>query len=364
MPGSTFGTLFRVTTWGESHGSALGAVVDGMPAGIPLNEEYVQQFLDRRRPGRSVFTTARSETDTVRILSGVFEGKTTGTPISMLVENKDQRSRDYSQIKDCYRPGHADHTFDMKYGFRDYRGGGRSSGRETIGRVCGGSAACAFLRHFGIQFTTYAESIGPFSCDPSKFDPEHLRTSLLSMPDPDADLLAQDYLKKLIAQGDSAGGRVACTVSGIPAGLGEPVFDKLDARLGSALFSIGAVKAVEIGDGVGAAGATGLSFNDQYAADAEGNPEKLTNHAGGVLGGISDGSDLFLRVTFKPTPSISTPQHALMADGTVKEISIHGRHDPVIVPRAVVVVESMAAMTIADLLLMNLGSRMDRIRVF
>ena len=360
MAGSTFGSVFRVTTWGESHGAALGAVVDGVPAGLMLSEDDVQRFLDRRKPGQNAFTTARKEADRVRILSGVFEGMTTGTPISMLVENTDQRSRDYSQIKDVYRPGHADHTFDLKYGFRDYRGGGRSSGRETIGRVCGGAVASVLLSHLGIRVCAYTASIGPITCNPEAFDADHIAVSPLYMPDVEAEKEAVAYLEDCIRSQDSVGGMVECRVSGMLPGLGEPVFDKLDARLGAALFSIGAVKAVEIGDGIAAGHARGSEFNDMYDSGhtPDSAPIKASNHAGGILGGISDGSDLFMRVTFKPTPSIARPQQALTRAGTVEEISIHGRHDPVIVPRAVVVVDSMVAMTIADLYLLNLGSRL------
>ena len=284
MSGSVYGTIFKISTWGESHGAGVGVVVDGCPAGLPLNEEDIQKYLDRRKPGQSKFTTARSEGDKAEILSGVFEGKTTGTPISIVIRNTDQRSRDYSNIMDVYRPGHADYTFDEKYGFRDYRGGGRSSGRETIGRVA--------------------------------------------------------------------------------AGVGEPVFDKLDAALGKAIMSIGAVKGFEIGDGFEAAASLGSQDNDCFIIGKDGRPCKVTNHSGGTLGGMSDGSTLVMRAAFKPTPSISQIQKTVDRYGKEREIEIKGRHDPVIVPRAVVVVEAMAALTVADLLLMSMTSRLDKIKKF
>ncbi len=358
MAGSTFGTLFRITTWGESHGKAVGVTVDGCPAGLPLDESDIQAFLDLRRPGQNAYTTKRSEEDEVSILSGIFEGKTTGTPISMLVFNKDQRSRDYGDIASYYRPGHADLTFDQKYGFRDYRGGGRSSGRETIGRVAAGAIASRLLGELGLSLCAYTQAIGPVSCDPDRFDAGRIRSSILRMPDAEAETKAQRYLDSCIRSLDSSGGLIECRVTGMLPGLGEPVFDKLDARLGQALFSIGAVKGVEIGSGMAAAGARGSENNDQYGADGK----KLTNHAGGILGGISDGSDLFIRAAVKPTASIASPQTALFQDGKCREVVIKGRHDPVIVPRAVIVVESMVALTLADLAMINATARLDNLK--
>jgi chorismate synthase len=393
MAGSTFGTLFRVTSWGESHGKALGVVVDGCPAGLPLSEEDIQVYLDRRKPGRSRYATARSEGDRAQILSGVFEGKTTGTPISILVSNEDQHSKDYSNIADIYRPGHADLGFDKKYGFRDYRGGGRSSGRETIGRVAAGAIACRILALKGIRVTAYTKAIGPVSCDPARFDADYLKESTLCMPDREAEERAQAYLNRCMEEKDSSGGIVECVITGMPQGIGEPVFDKLDALLGQAMFSIGAVKGVEIGAGFQAAGMRGSENNDQYMypdspgngpstpdryhpdtgsqensgrsgsdvqhSDNENAPMKMSNHAGGILGGMSDGTEIVLRAAFKPTPSIARPQSALASDGSVRMIEIRGRHDPVIVPRAVVVVECMAAITVLDLLMRDLSSRLD-----
>ena len=360
MPGSTFGTLFRVTTWGESHGKGVGVVVDGCPAGLKLCEEDVQSFLDRRKPGQHKYTTARSEADAVEILSGVFEGKTTGTPISMMVCNNDQRSGDYGDIAEYYRPGHADLTFDRKYGFRDYRGGGRSSGRETVGRVAAGAIASAILEQLGIRIRAFTAAIGDITCDP-KCDPSCAAESQLYMPDPEAEKRALVYLDECMKNQTSSGGVITCIVTGMKPGVGEPVFDKLDACLGKALFSIGAVKAVEIGDGVAAAVSLGHENNDQYRM-CDGRPVKTTNHAGGILGGISDGSSIVIRTTFKPTPSIFREQSALCRDGSCREIRIKGRHDPVIVPRAVVVVESMTAITILDLLMQNMCARMEHLK--
>ncbi|HJB89899.1 MAG TPA: chorismate synthase [Candidatus Eisenbergiella merdigallinarum] len=363
MAGSTFGTHFTITTWGESHGKALGAVVDGCPAGLSLQESDIQAYLDRRKPGSSPFSTPRKEADQVQILSGVFEGKTTGTPISLLIPNTSQRSSDYSEIASYYRPGHADYTFDAKYGFRDYRGGGRSSGRETAARVAGGAIAAKILKELGIGVRAYTKSIGPVSIDPARFDPDAILQTATAMPDREADERAREWLSSCIEEKDSSGGVVECVISGMPAGVGEPVFEKLDARLGSALFSIGAVKAVEIGDGTAVSSARGSENNDPFRM-RDGRVVKSANHAGGVLGGISDGSDVVMRVHIKPTPSIFRPQDTVGADGQERTVCIRGRHDPVIVPRAVVVVECMAALTAADLLFSNMSARMDKILSF
>lgn len=351
MAGSTYGTLFRITTWGESHGEGVGVVVDGCPAGLDLCEEDIQKYLDRRKPGQNQYTTKRSESDTVRILSGVFEGKTTGTPILLLVMNEDQHSKDYSHLSQVYRPGHADYGYDAKYGIRDYRGGGRSSGRETIGRVAAGAIAAKLLEKMGIRVQAYTESVGPVTCDPANFDEAHLKNSRLCMPDPEAEQLAQEYLDDCMQDKDSAGGTVVCRVYGVPAGIGEPVFDKLDALLGQAIFSIGAVKGVEIGDGFDAAKARGSENNDQCGSH--------TNHAGGILGGMSSGKTILIRAAFKPTPSIAKRQHALGKDGLVHDLEIKGRHDPLIAPRATVVTECMTAIVVLDLLMRNMSARLD-----
>ena len=377
MAGSSFGKLFTVTTWGESHGKGIGVVVDGCPAGLSLCENDIQIFLNRRKPGQSKFTTPRKENDTVEILSGVFEGKTTGTPISMVVWNENQKSKDYSKIASYYRPGHADYPFDQKYGFRDYRGGGRSSGRETIGRVAAGAIAIKLLNEIGISFLTYSESIGPVRIDKTRFDIEEINNNKLYMPDAVAALEASSYLEKLLEQKNSSGGVIYCEVNGLPVGLGEPVFDKIDANLAKAMFSIGSVKGFEIGDGFGVAEATGLSNNDAFVLNnhhpsfSEKNPAdihnnegkitKTTNHSGGTLGGMTDGAPLTMRVAIKPTPSIASTQKTVNKAGEEIEIEIKGRHDPIIVPRAVVVVEAMAAITILDALLENMRSKMDGI---
>lgn len=357
MAGSSYGTIFRITTFGESHGKGVGVVVDGCPAGLSLTEADVQPFLDRRRPGQSEFTTKRAESDIVEILSGTFEGKTTGTPIAMLVRNTDQHSKDYSALAEVFRPGHADYTFEKKYGFRDYRGGGRSSGRETIGRVAGGAVAVKLLAEFGVSFLTYTKAIGSVEIDPSRFDETEIRKNPLYMPDKAAAEEAAEFLKRCIEERDSAGGVVECVVTGLPAGLGEPVFEKVDANLAKAILSIGAVKGFEIGDGFAAAKARGSENNDAFSPDG-----KVTNHSGGVLGGMTDGSDLIFRAAIKPTPSISHSQSTVTSTGTPTEIEIKGRHDPVVVPRAVVVVETMAALTLADLLLMNASATVENLR--
>ena len=336
MAGSTFGTLFKITTWGESHGKGIGVVVDGCPAGLALSEEDIQAYLDRRKPGQSRYATQRKEADAVEILSGVFEGKTTGTPISMAVQNQDQRSRDYSEIASIYRPGHADFTFDAKYGFRDYRGGGRSSGRETIGRVAAGAVA----------------------------DKDEIQKNALFMPDGDAAKKAKEYLESCMEHRDSSGGVIECVIDGVPIGLGDPVFEKLDANLAKAIFSIGAVKGFSLGDGFFASRAKGSENNDGFFIAKDGQAKKSSNHSGGTLGGISDGSPIVFQAAIKPTPSIAAPQQTVTVSGEEAEISIHGRHDPVIVPRAVVVVESMAALTVCDAMLLNMTAKVDSIRAF
>lgn len=364
MYGSTFGNILKISTWGESHGAGIGVVIDGCPAGLPLSLEDIQAYLDRRKPGQSRFTTQRKEADTVDILSGVFEGKTTGTPISLMVRNTDQRSHDYSQIADCYRPGHADRNYDIKYGFRDYRGGGRSSGRETIGRVAAGAVAAKILKELGVEVTAYTLSIGPVTIDKSKFDKEEMGRNALYMPDADAAKKAQAYLEDCMKEKNSSGGMVECVIKGVPAGIGEPAFEKLDAALAKAIFSIGAVKSFEVGDGIAAASSDGLHNNDAYRMDEEGNVRKKTNHSGGITGGISDGAPIVLRAAFKPTPSVTAVQETVNRRGENIEISIKGRHDPIIVPRAVVVVESMAAFVILDAMLGSMTTRMDAVKDF
>lgn len=364
MAGSVLGEIFKIATWGESHGAGLGVVVDGCPAGIPLCEEDIQTYLDRRKPGETRYSTPRKEGDKVTIMSGVFEGVTTGTPISMMVMNTSQKSKDYSEIASYYRPGHADYTFDEKYGFRDYRGGGRSSGRETIGRVAAGAIATKILEQLGVHITAYVKQIGPFVCREEHMRTENIEKSPLKMPDLEKSAEAEDYLAGKMKEHDSVGGMIECVISGMPAGVGEPVFGKLDALLAGAIFSIGAVKGVEIGAGFSVAGKTGSENNDGFYMGADGKVKKATNFAGGILGGISDGDDIVIRAAFKPTPSIFKPQRTVNKQGEEIEVQIKGRHDPVIMPRAVVVVEAMAALTIVDRMFVGMSSRMDRIREF
>ena len=364
MSGSIYGKHFQISTWGESHGKALGVVVDGCPAGIPLTEADIQKFLDRRKPGQNRYSTPRKEDDAVEILSGVFDGKTTGTPISLVVFNKQQRSSDYSEIASYYRPGHADYTFDEKYGFRDYRGGGRSSGRETIGRVAAGAIAAKLLESLNIQVKAYTKAIGPVEVAPERFDLAECEKNKLYMPDADAAAEAEQYLENKMAEKDSAGGIVECVISGLPAGLGEPVFDKFNANLAKAICSIGAVKGFEIGEGFHAAQMAGSENNDAFVMNPDGSVGKATNHAGGILGGMTDGSEVVFRAAFKPTPSIAAEQRTVNKSGEEIGISIKGRHDPIIVPRAVVVVETMAAFAAADMLLGGMTTRLDRIQEF
>ncbi|MCD8118103.1 MAG: chorismate synthase [Lachnospiraceae bacterium] len=405
MAGSIFGTIFKISTWGESHGAGVGVVVDGCPAGLSLCEEDIMKYLNRRKPGQTRYATPRKEDDEIRILSGVFEGKTTGAPVSMMVENKTQRSKDYGDLAHCYRPGHADYTFDQKYGIRDYRGGGRSSGRETIARVAAGAVAAKLLAEMGIEVYAYAESIGGIRVDPARFNRSFRDISPLQMPDEAATEAASALLEQKMKEHDSVGGTIGCIVTGLPAGLGDPVFEKLDANLGKAIFSIGAVKGVEIGDGFRVAEACGSENNDEFLIQEEdtaaeeflksngenrkGTAEensasvdssdkicgfeteknefarkkvvKATNHAGGILGGMSDGSKLFLRAAVKPTPSIFREQRTVTDTGEEKILVIHGRHDPVIVPRAVVVVEAMTAIVILDALLLNMTAKAENV---
>ena len=389
MAGSTFGTILKVSTFGESHGIGLGAVLDGCPAGLPISEELIQQYLNLRKPGQTKYSTPRKEQDKIRILSGVFEGKTTGTPILLLAENETQRSQDYSEIASYYRPGHADFTFDEKYGFRDYRGGGRSSGRETLGRVAAGAIAIEFLKTLGIEICAYTKSIGTISCQKndyisnlsednretqtvlfdkiSKESLEKLRADKMSsplyMPDGDASLQAEDALMNSMEKKDSMGGIIECVVSGMPAGIGEPVFDKLDASLAKAMLSIGSVKGFELGAGFAVTESKGSENNDAFVP-VNGIIRKATNHAGGILGGMSDGSDIVFRTAIKPTPSIFSEQSTVNKDGDAISVEIKGRHDPIIVPRAVVVVEAMTALTIADALLVNMHSKLDNVKDF
>jgi len=362
MSGSILGKNFVVSTWGESHGPALGVVVDGCPAGIPISEEDIQKDLDRRKPGQSAFSTPRKEEDKVEILSGIFDGKTTGTPISMIIYNRNQRSQDYQQIKDSYRPGHADLVYDIKYGFRDYRGGGRSSGRETAARVAAGAIAKKILSSLGVTVLAYTLSIGNIRINREKFDIEEVLRNPMAMPDAEAAQKAAQLIQQLRQEGDSAGGIIECIVQGLPAGVGEPVFEKLDAALAKAILSIGAVKGIEFGRGFEVSQMRGSENNDGYQMGPEGKIKKLSNNSGGIVGGISEGEPIIFRAAFKPTPSISIPQQTITKQGDNMEIVVKGRHDPVVVPRAVVVVEAMAAITIVDYLFQRILSRIDLIK--
>lgn len=360
MSGSSFGKIFNITTWGESHGKALGVVIDGVPAGLELCEEDIQIYLDRRKPGTSSVTTPRKEDDKVIILSGIFEGQTTGTPISLMVNNTSQISSDYSEIASYYRPGHADYTFDMKYGFRDYRGGGRSSGRETIGRVAAGAIAAKILNQLGITIEAYTKSIGPIVCDEASYSRANVLSTPTAMPDLKKNDEAVEYINQMREATDSVGGVMECRINGVPAGIGETVFDKLDACLAKATMSIGGVKAVEIGDGVLVSHTCGSENNDEFEIN-EGIVSKKTNHSGGILGGMSDGSEIIVRAHVKPTPSIFKDQSTINKNGDNTVINIKGRHDPVVVPRAVVVFECMCAITILDLMLENMSAKMSGI---
>ena len=355
MAGNIFGKLFRIASFGESHGPALGVVIDGCPAGLPLTEEKIQAFLDRRRPGQGFGSTARREEDRVEILSGVFEGRTSGTAVAMLVRNADQRSKDYEELRDVFRPGHADYPFQEKYGLRDFRGGGRSSGRETVARVAGGAVASLILSELGVSVHAELTELAG-----EEFVSEEGRKR------------AEEKLSELQKEGDSAGGVVTLSVKGLPAGIGEPVFDKLDARLAEAMLSIGAVKALEFGAGAESARMRGSENNDSFLpsfsskgeedGQRKGTLRKESNHSGGVLGGMSDGSELLLRVFFKPTPSIGLPQRTVDRWGRERVIAISGRHDPTVSIRAAVVVECMAALVLLDCMMENALSRLDQLK--
>lgn len=364
MSGSIYGKLFSISTWGESHGPGIGVVVDGCPAGLSMNEDIIQAYLNRRKPGQTPYSTPRKEGDRVSILSGVFEGFTTGTPISLIVYNENQRSSDYSEIAGYYRPGQADFTYDAKYGFRDYRGSGRASGRETIGRVAAGAIAKSILKELGVEVCAYTKAIGPISINYNNCSKDNILKNPFSMPDMNAAQEAEAYLIKKMEEEDSVGGLIECLITGLPAGIGEPVFEKLDAVLARGLMSIGAIKGVEIGDGFKVATYSGSENNDSLFYDEKLGIVKSSNHAGGILGGISDGSEIVLRAAVKPTPSIAKTQKTINKNNGNIEINIKGRHDPIIVPRAVVVVEAMAAITLVDYLFQNMTSRMDRVKEF
>lgn len=357
MSMNSFGHLFRVTTWGESHGPALGATVDGCPPGVPLDEEMIQQWLDKRKPGQSKYTTQRREADEVRILSGVFEGQTTGTPVQLMIENTDQRSKDYGDIAEKFRPGHADITYWQKYGIRDYRGGGRSSARETAARVAAGGLARAALGMLApqVQITGYMTQIGPHGIDRDRFDWDQIEQNPFWTPDAVAAQEWAEYLDGLRKSGNSVGAIIEVVARNVPAGLGAPVYGKLDTDLAAAMMSINAVKGVEIGEGMAAAMLTGEENADEIFLGNDGKPVYSSNHAGGILGGISTGQDIVVRFAVKPTSSILKPRQTITKDGQAAEIITKGRHDPCVGIRAVPVGEAMMACVILDHILLHRG---------
>lgn len=349
MSGNTIGKLFTVTTFGESHGLALGAVVDGCPPGMPLCEEDLQGDLDRRKPGMSRHTTQRREADAVKILSGVFEGKTTGTPIGLLVENTDQRSKDYSNIAETFRPGHADYTYQQKYGFRDYRGGGRSSARETAMRVAAGAIAKKYLKHIaGVEVRGYLSQLGPISID--KVDWDEVHNNPFFCPDVDKVAAMESYMDALRKEGESIGACIVVVANNVPPGLGEPIFDRLDADIAHAMMSINAVKGVEIGDGFACINSKGTFFRDEITPAGF-----LSNHAGGILGGISSGQEVVVRIALKPTSSLHLPGRSINIHGEAIEVVTKGRHDPCVGIRATPIAEAMLAIILMDHLLRHRG---------
>lgn len=351
MSGNTFGGIFRVTTFGESHGPGLGVTIDGVPAGIKLDSELIQHELDRRRPGQSKVSTMRQEADTVEILSGLMDGVTTGTALAMLIRNTDQRSRDYGNLASCFRPGHADYGYFKKYGVRDYRGGGRSSGRETAMRVAAGAVAKQLLAHFGVKIQAYTTRLAGIPA--KKIDLDAVEANIVRSADPDAAEAMIAAIRNAQAEMDSVGGIIECRADGVPAGLGEPVFDKLDALLAHAALSVGGVKGIEFGEGFAAADLTGSRNNDAMSPEGY-----LSNHAGGILGGISNGNPIVFRVVMKPTASIAREQQSVDENGNAVTLCIQGRHDPCLVPRAIPVIEAMTALVLADALLRNRSSRL------
>jgi len=367
MAQNTIGTIFKVTTFGESHGTALGCVVDGVPAGIQIDEERIQAALDRRKPGQSfggknnASVTARKEDDKAQILSGIFEGKSEGTPIGIVIQNTSQHSKDYGNLATTFRPGHADFSFYSKYGFRDYRGGGRSSGRETASRVAAGAIALQVLENLcDIKITAYTERAAGISIN--KVDFSQIEQNALRAPDNESAAKMNEKIEEIRSNKDSAGGIIACRVSGLPAGIGEPVFGKLDAELAKAILSIGAVKGIEFGAGFAASDSTGSQNNDKMRIDSNGRPIFETNNAGGILGGISNGNDIFFRVAVKPVPSIFQSQKTISVDEAKKytdsDLIIEGRHDVCLCPRIVPVIEAMTAIVLADLILQNRSSKL------
>lgn len=354
MAGNSFGKLFRLTTFGESHGEAIGGIIDGCPAGLDLDLDQIQQEMERRKPGQSAIVTQRKEPDTVKFLSGIFEGKTTGTPIGFIIENANQKSGDYSHIKDVYRPSHADYTYDQKYGNRDYRGGGRSSARETACRVAAGAVAKQLLSE--INITAYTAAVGNIQLQKSfeELDISEIEKNPVRCPDPETAVKMEAYIREIRSQGDTVGGVVECVISNVPLGLGEPVFDKLHAALGAAMLSINAVKGFEYGSGFAGASMKGSEHNDLFETDGR----TKTNFSGGIQGGISNGMDITFRVAFKPVATLMQKQQTINAEGQEVEMQGKGRHDPCVVPRAIPIVEAMAALVLADYYLLNRTSKL------
>lgn len=356
MPGSSFGKIVRLSTFGESHGPGIGGILDGFPAGLVIDFEQLNTFLAKRKPGQNKLVTQRKEDDQIEFLSGIFEGKTTGTPIAFFIRNNDAKSKDYAHNQNVYRPSHADFTYDKKYGFRDYRGGGRSSARETVARVVAGGLAIQFLQQNGIQIQAFVDQVGtirmPWKDQHSPnlvYSNEEIETSLVRCPEENISLQMQKLIEETKKNGDSVGGCVACKIVHLPIGLGEPVFDKLTATLGHALLSINAVKGIEFGEGFGAAEMLGSEHNDTF--DSEGNQK--SNYAAGTLGGISNGQALYFRVAFKPVATIAKEQNTIDSDGNATTIEGKGRHDACVVPRAVPIVEAMSALVILDAYLLQ-----------
>ncbi|MCR5698871.1 MAG: chorismate synthase [Treponemataceae bacterium] len=366
MSGNTFGKIFKVTTFGESHGASLGGVIDGLPAGLDIDIEKIQKDLDRRKPSQkspdgsvNKSVTQRNESDTIQILSGIFEGKSTGCPIGFVIPNSDAHSSDYSDIAEKFRPGHADYTFYEKYGIRDYRGGGRSSGRETACRVAGGAFAKILLEKLFPQFEITASTTEAAGIKAETFDKDEIEKNSLRCADKNAAKKMEERIEEIRSKGDSCGAIVECRIKGIKAGLGEPVFDKLDALLAQAMLSIGAIKGIEFGSGFESAGMLGSEWNDQMKkADSNGQVFK-TNHAGGILGGMSNGNEIVFRVAIKPVPSISCEQNTIDKTGNECTMQIKGRHDICLAPRIIPVIEAMASIVLADLALQNLTSKIN-----
>ena len=354
-----FGIIYRLTSFGESHGAAVGGVVDGMPAGITIDVDEVQRQLNRRRPGQSAIVTQRNEKDRVRFLSGIFEGVTTGTPIGFVVENEDHHSNDYSNIRDVFRPSHADYTYTSKYGIRDYRGGGRSSARETIARVVAGALAMQALGQIGVTVTAYTSQVGNIALDNDyrHYDLSTIESNDVRCPDADEAARMHELIRQVQADGDTIGGTVTCVVKGVPVGLGEPVFDKLHARLAYAMMSINAAKGFDYGMGFDGVGNRGSQMNDAFIC-TDGHISTTTNRSGGIQGGISNGEDIYFRVAFKPVATLLRDVETIDKDGRATTLHARGRHDPCVLPRAVPIVEAMAAMTIFDMYLLNRTARL------